>query len=133
VRLLLASSTPIQRHVKVKSAANPYDPVDEPYFETSKNAKRIIWPKRFGVHGLFAFSGSSKAGPAPCATPGLPGSRVGVFIIASPVPWVVLRVQITAFCYIQSATTGFTANVFPYRNRVSPKEAFEGPEPDDGL
>jgi len=33
VRLLLASSTPIQRHVKVKSAANPYDPVDEPYFE----------------------------------------------------------------------------------------------------
>src|SRR5580693_7529202 len=26
VRLLLASSTPIQRHVKVKSAANPYDP-----------------------------------------------------------------------------------------------------------
>jgi RNA-directed DNA polymerase len=33
VRLLLASSTPIQRHVKVKSTANPYDPVDEPYFE----------------------------------------------------------------------------------------------------
>jgi hypothetical protein len=32
VRLLLASSTPIQRHVKVKSTANPYDPVDEPYF-----------------------------------------------------------------------------------------------------
>jgi hypothetical protein len=33
VRLLLASSTPIQRHIKVKSTANPYDPVDEPYFE----------------------------------------------------------------------------------------------------
>jgi len=41
-------------------------------------------------------------------------------------------VQITAFCYIQSATTGFIADVFPYRNRVSLKEAFEGPEPDDG-
>ena len=33
VRLLFASNTPIQRHVKVKSTANPYDPVDEPYFE----------------------------------------------------------------------------------------------------
>jgi len=33
VRLLLASSTPIQRHVKIKSAANPYDMAYEPYFE----------------------------------------------------------------------------------------------------
>ena len=33
VRLLLASSTPIQRHVKVKSTANPYDMADETYFE----------------------------------------------------------------------------------------------------
>ena len=40
--------------------------------------------------------------------------------------------QKTAFCFIQSATTGFTANVFPYHIRVSLKEAFEGPEPDDG-
>jgi RNA-directed DNA polymerase len=32
VRLFFASSTPSQRHVKVKSTANPYDPVDEPYF-----------------------------------------------------------------------------------------------------
>jgi hypothetical protein len=40
-------------------------------------------------------------------------------------------VQKTAFCFIQSATTGFTANVFPYHIRVSLKEAFEGPEPDD--
>ena len=39
---------------------------------------------------------------------------------------------ITAFCSIQSATTGFTAYIFPYRSRVSLKEAFEGPEPDDG-
>jgi hypothetical protein len=40
-------------------------------------------------------------------------------------------VQITAFCFIQSATTGFIANIFPYRNRVSLKEAFEGLEPDE--
>src|ERR1700679_3642322 len=49
-----------------------------------------------------------------------------------PLPWVVLRVQTTASCSIQSATTGFIVNIFPYRNRVSPKEAFEEPEPDDG-
>jgi hypothetical protein len=33
---------------------------------------------------------------------------------------------------MQSATTGFIASIFPSRNRVSPKEAFEGPEPYDG-
>jgi len=33
VRLLLASSTPIQRHVKIKSAANPYDMAYATYFE----------------------------------------------------------------------------------------------------
>jgi RNA-directed DNA polymerase len=32
-RLRLASDTPIQRHVKVRSDANPYDPVCETYFE----------------------------------------------------------------------------------------------------
>jgi RNA-directed DNA polymerase len=32
VRSLLASSTPIQRHLKVKSTANPYDPAHETYF-----------------------------------------------------------------------------------------------------
>jgi hypothetical protein len=42
-------------------------------------------------------------------------------------------VQKTAFCFIQSATTGFTPKVFSYHNRVSLKEAFEGPEPDEGL
>src|SRR5215469_1331830 len=40
--------------------------------------------------------------------------------------------QITASYSIQSATTGFTAYIFPYRSRVSLKEAFEGPEPDEG-
>ena len=128
MRLLLASSTPIQRHVKVKSAANPYDPAHETYFE---NAKETIWRERFGGHGLFAFSGCSNAGSAPYATPRSPGSRAGAFTIASPVCQVVPRVQTIASGFIQSATTGFTANIFPYRNRVSPKEAFEGLEPDE--
>ena len=46
VRLLLASSTPIQRHVKIKSAANPYDPAHETYFE-----------KREGDHMAETFRG----------------------------------------------------------------------------
>jgi len=46
VRLLLASSTPIQRHVKIKSAANPYDPAHEIYFE-----------KREGDHMAETFRG----------------------------------------------------------------------------
>jgi hypothetical protein len=96
-----------------------------------KNAKETIWRERFGGHRLFAFSGCSNAGSAPCATPRSPGSRAGAFTIASPVCQVVPRVQTIASCFIQSATTGFTANIFPYRNRVSPNEAFEGLEPDE--
>jgi RNA-directed DNA polymerase len=46
-RLLLASRTPIKRHVKVKSDANPYDPAYEPYFE-----------KREGDQMLDTFRGS---------------------------------------------------------------------------
>jgi hypothetical protein len=34
----------------------------------------------------------------------------------------------TAFSFIQSAMTGFTVSAFLFRNRVSPKEAFEGLE-----
>jgi hypothetical protein len=37
-----------------------------------------------------------------------------------------------AFYFIQSAMTGFIVSAFPYRNRVSFKEAFEGLEPDEG-
>jgi RNA-directed DNA polymerase len=47
VRLLLANSTPIQRHVKVKGEANPYDPIYEPYFE-----------KREGDYMLGTFRGT---------------------------------------------------------------------------
>src|ERR1700722_715434 len=52
---------------------------------TSRNAKEIIWRKRFGVRVLFAFSGSLSAAPAPCAPPRSSGSRAGAFTIASPV------------------------------------------------
>jgi hypothetical protein len=37
-------------------------------------------------------------------------------------------VQKTAFYFIRSAMTGFTASAFLSRNRVSPTEAFEGLE-----
>jgi len=47
VRLLLASRTPIQRHVKVKGEANPYNPACEPYFE-----------KREGDHMSETFRGT---------------------------------------------------------------------------
>jgi len=33
IRLVNASDIPIKRHIKVKAAANPYDPTWEPYFE----------------------------------------------------------------------------------------------------
>jgi RNA-directed DNA polymerase len=47
LRLLFASRIPIQRHVKVKSGANPYDPACETYFE-----------KRDGDHMRESFRGT---------------------------------------------------------------------------
>jgi RNA-directed DNA polymerase len=47
VRLLLARDTPIRRHVKVKSEANPYDLAYETYFE-----------KREADHMQVTFQGS---------------------------------------------------------------------------
>jgi len=44
---------------------------------------------------------------------------------------VVRRARKTAFYFIQSATTGFTVSTFPYRSRLSLKEAFAGLEPDE--
>jgi hypothetical protein len=38
----------------------------------------------------------------------------------------------TAFYFIPSAMTGFIVSVFPFRNRVSSKEAFEGLELGEG-
>src|SRR5258708_37833033 len=95
---------------------------------TSRNAKEIICRKRFGVLVLFAFSGMKKPDFAPNATSESHGSRVGGFTTAPPVCWVVQRVRKTASYFILSATTRFIASIFPSRNRVSPKEAFEGLE-----
>jgi hypothetical protein len=64
---------------------------------------------------------SVSAGSAPRATPRSPGSQAGAFTTASLVCRVVPRVQTTAFCFIQSATTGFTANTFPYRKPRLPE------------
>ena len=50
---------------------------------------------------------------------------------ASPL-WAARTASRTVPYFIQSATTGFIASIFPSRNRFSPKEAFEGPEPYDG-
>jgi hypothetical protein len=46
---------------------------------------------------------------------------------------VVRQVLRTAFYFIPSAMTGFIVSVFPFRNRVSSKEAFEGLELGEGL
>jgi RNA-directed DNA polymerase len=52
VRLYYLATTPIRRHVKVKDAANPYDPAWEEYFErrlneqtvaSLKGLKKLLW------------------------------------------------------------------------------------------
>jgi RNA-directed DNA polymerase len=63
VWLYRAYSTPIKRHVKVKSEANPYDPVDETYFEKreenhlretfrGKATLRFLWYEQGGLCAL---------------------------------------------------------------------------------
>jgi len=60
VWLYPAKSTPIQRHVKVKGEANPYDPAYEPYFENREGdhmratfrgtrTLRYIWNEQRGL------------------------------------------------------------------------------------
>jgi hypothetical protein len=115
----------------LRSKAKPTRTI-RPMKPTSRNAREIIWRKRFGVPEHFAFSGIYSAGSASCVIRTSPGSRAGVSIIASPAGRVVPRAQITVFCFIPSATTGFTPKAFSFPNRVSLKEAFEGLEPDDG-
>jgi hypothetical protein len=77
-----ARSTSIQRHVKVKSDANPYDPAYEIYFE-----------KREGTHMQETFRGTrtlrflwhEQHGLCLCAIPKSLGSRVGACTTAFPV------------------------------------------------
>lgn len=60
VHLFYASSMPIRRHVKIKGAANPYDPAWEPYFErrldarmsaTLQGQRRLLylWKEQHGI------------------------------------------------------------------------------------
>ena len=41
IRLVKTSSVPIERHVKIRSEANPYDPEWETYFETRLDVKMV--------------------------------------------------------------------------------------------
>src|SRR5260370_20129252 len=99
---------------------------------TSKNAKGLTCWKRFGVPALFAISGMNNVEYARSVIQKSLGSRAGACITASPVCWAVPLVPRTAFSFIPSAMTGFIVSVFPFRNRVSPKEAFEGLELGEG-
>ena len=107
VHLLLVSRTPIQRHVKVQSDANPYDPACETYFEkregdhmaatfrgTQNTSLSLVFPTRalprlrYPDHSNHGMASSSSRPPCDGGGP---------------------RVPRTASCSIQSATTGFTA------------------------
>jgi RNA-directed DNA polymerase len=56
--LLLASSTPIKRHIKIKADANPYDPAYETYFEEREGA---YMRESFRSTRTFAFLGMNTA------------------------------------------------------------------------
>jgi RNA-directed DNA polymerase len=129
VWLYYAMSTPIKRHVKVRGEANPYDPTYETYFE-----------EREGAHMLETFRGTrtlrylwyeQRGLCNQCNTKitRITGWRLHYCV---PVCRVVLLVPRTAFYFIPSAMTGFIVSVYPFRNRVSPKEAFEGLELGEG-
>ncbi len=49
VKLVLASDTKIQRHVKIKGDANPFDPKWETYFEDRYGLKLWNEPKGRGI------------------------------------------------------------------------------------
>jgi RNA-directed DNA polymerase len=60
VHLFAASSMSIQRHIKIKGEANPYDPTWEPYFEERLGVKmartlvgrwtlRLLWKEQGGI------------------------------------------------------------------------------------
>jgi hypothetical protein len=114
-----------------RSKAKPTRTI-QPMKPTSKSGKGLTCWKRFGVLVLFAISGMNNVDSARCAIQKAPGSQAGGFITASPVGWVVRQVLRTAFYFIPSAMTGFIVRVFPFRNRVSSKEAFEGLELGEG-
>src|ERR1035438_1676430 len=114
---------------RLKATRRPTIPPAKP---TSRNEKGITCGTLSEALVFFAISGMNNAVSVWYARPKSPESRDGDCIPASPALWVVRPVPRTVFYFIQSAMTGFTACVFPYPNRVSPNEAFEVLEPDDG-
>jgi len=79
----------------------------------------------------YIWRGTSNTGSARSASYLSRGLQDGACTIASLLCGVGQRVPKTAFYFIQSAMTRFTACIFPYQSRVSPKEAFERLEPDE--
>jgi len=106
----------------------PRTPATPPVRPTSSNVKGLKCVTHSEVLVYFAFSGKTNAAAAFSARKESPGSWVGDFTIAASVWWVVSPALRTAFYFIRIAMTGLTANTFLSRNRVSPKEAFEGLE-----
>ena len=60
LHLFRLSKVPIRRHIKIKSDANPYDPVWEPYFEARSYAQikdtlegridlQFLWQRQLGI------------------------------------------------------------------------------------
>src|SRR3984957_17916824 len=128
VRLLLASNTPIQRHVKVQGEANPYDPVYTTYFEKREGDHMA---ETFGGTRTLRFLWKFQRGFCPVCNTTI--TRITGWSLHHRVPRALGgSTSAENRVLLQSATTGFIASIFPSRNRVSPKEAFEGPEPYDG-
>jgi len=126
VRLLLASSTSIQRHVKIKSAANPYDMAHETYFEKREEDHMA---ETFRGTRTLRFLWKFQRGSCPVCNARI--TRITGWRIHYCVPRV-MGGSTNTDDRVLLHRERFIANIFPYRNRVSLKEAFEGPEPDDG-
>jgi hypothetical protein len=82
VWLYHAKSTPIQRHVKVKGQANPYDPTYESYFEEREGAHM---PETFrGTTSKEAFEGLELGEGKPSRpVPRGPGGRQAAWLLGS--------------------------------------------------
>jgi hypothetical protein len=100
----------------------------QPMKPTSWNAKRLTCWRRFGVPVLFAVSGMSNMDSARSAHKNHPDHRLAPSLLRPDG-----STGATNLVYfIPSAMTGFIVSVFPFRNRVSSQEAFEGLELGEG-
>ena len=83
-----------------------------PLRPTLKNEKDFTCGRHFGALAHFAISGTSNTGSARSASYSLRGLQDGACTIASLLCGVGQRVPKTAFYFIQSAMTRFTASIF---------------------